>query len=511
MKIKKVIKIFIILFFILLFFSVIFALINSANDKILSKVFIEKIEVSNNSLEEATTKINDLINKIKNKEIKLIYNDYQTSLILNELEPEYNVNDAITKAYNIGRGGNIFINNYNILFTKIFSKNINIDKNYNKEKLVEKINEINSSLPDALQESKYYIEDNNLIITKGKAGNIVDEEKFLNLIEEQLFNLNLEKDTIEIPVINKEPQNIDIEKIHDEIYKEAQDAYITQNPTVVHSEVNGVDFAISNEEIQKILQEDKEEYIIPLNITLPNKTVNDLGEDAFPDVLGTYTTLYDASNENRDNNVNLASEKINGTIIYPGETFSYNQIVGKRTIEAGYKEAGAYAGGKVVQEIGGGICQLSSTLYNAVLYANLEVVERYNHYFETSYVDPGRDATVSWGSLDFQFKNNRDYAIKIEAKARNGVCEITIKGIKQDNDYEVVIQPQVTSIIKKTERYENDSSLEEGVTEVEQEGHDGCTSETHKILMQNGVTVSDEIISQDYYHALEKIIKKGTK
>lgn len=511
MKIKKVIKIFIILFFILLFFSVIFALINSANDKILSKVFIEKIEVSNNSLEEATTKINDLINKIKNKEIKLIYNDYQTSLILNELEPEYNVNDAITKAYNIGRGGNIFINNYNILFTKIFSKNINIDKNYNKEKLVEKINEINSSLPDALQESKYYIEDNNLIITKGKAGNVVDEEKFLNLIEEQLYNLNLEEDTIEIPVINKEPQNIDIEKIHDEIYKEAQDAYITQNPTVVHSEVNGVDFAISNEEIKKILQEDKEEYIIPLNITLPSKTVNDLGEDAFPDVLGTYTTLYDASNENRDNNVNLASEKINGTIIYPGETFSYNQIVGKRTIEAGYKEAGAYSGGKVVQEIGGGICQVSSTLYNAVLYANLEVVERYNHYFETSYVDPGRDATVSWGSLDFQFKNNRDYAIKIEAKARNGVCEITIKGIKQDNDYEVVIQPQVTSIIKKTERYENDSSLEEGVTEVEQEGHDGCTSETHKILMQNGVTVSDEIISQDYYHALEKIIRKGTK
>ena len=187
MKIKKVIKIFIILFFILLFFSVIFALINSANDKILSRVFIEKIEVSNNSLEEATTKINDLINKIKNKEIKLIYNDYQTSLILNELEPEYNVNDAITKAYNIGRGGNIFINNYNILFTKIFSKNINIDKNYNKEKLVEKINEINSSLPDALQESKYYIEDNNLIITKGKAGNIVDEEKFLNLIEEFIF------------------------------------------------------------------------------------------------------------------------------------------------------------------------------------------------------------------------------------------------------------------------------------------------------------------------------------
>lgn len=172
-----------------------------------------------------------------------------------------------------------------------------------------------------------------------------------------------------------------MKKIHDEIYKQAQDAYITQNPLTVHPNVNGVDFAISIEEAEELLKEEKEEYIIPLKITVAEKTVSDLGEDAFPNTLGNFTTRYDASNKNRSNNIYLASEKINGTIIMPGETFSYNQVVGKRTIDAGYKEAGAYAGGKVIQEIGGGICQVSSTLYNAVLYADLEIVERSNQLF----------------------------------------------------------------------------------------------------------------------------------
>lgn len=96
----------------------------------------------------------------------------------------------------------------------------------------------------------------------------------------------------------------------------------------------------------------------------------------------------------------------------PGETFSYNQVVGQRTKAAGFKEAPAYLNGKVVQEYGGGICQVSSTLYNAVLYANLEITERTNHGFKPSYVKPGLDATVSWGGPDFKFTNNRNYPIK---------------------------------------------------------------------------------------------------
>ena len=132
-----------------------------------------------------------------------------------------------------------------------------------------------------------------------------------------------------------------------------------------------------------------------------------LGEEAFPDRLATYSTTYNASNYNRSTNLRLSASKINGVILMPGEEFSYNKTLGQRTAAAGYKPAGAYVGGKVVNEYGGGICQTSSTLYNTVLLANLEVTSRTNHCYVSSYVPISRDATVSWGTLDFKFKNNR--------------------------------------------------------------------------------------------------------
>ena len=509
-KIKKKL---IILFFILILlflFSTIFAILNSANNKIIYGVKINNINFSNKTENEAKNELNNIEENINNKIIKLKLGEYETEINLNIFEAVYNNDEAANEAYKIGRNNNIFLNNFTILKTVIFKENVNINKSYNKEILKEKINTINGELPNALEESKYYIEDDKLIITKGKSGNIVNENEFTNIIENELFkfNSNQEGNIIQIPVIEKNPEEIKLQKIRDEIYREPQDAYITTNPTTVHPNVNGVDFAISMEEARQIISEEKEEYEIPLKITVAEKTLNDLGEDAFPDNLGDYTTRYDASNRNRSNNIALASNKIDGTVIMPGETFSYNQIVGKRTIEAGYKEAGAYAGGKVVQEVGGGICQVSSTLYNAVLYANLEIVERSNHYFETSYVDSGRDATVSWGTVDLKFKNNRTYPIKVEAISKNGVCKIAIKGIKEKDDCEIVIQSKITSIIKKETKYEIDNSVEEGKELVKQEGHDGCTSETTKIVRQNGAIISSDIISKDLYHALDKIILK---
>ena len=272
-----------------------------------------------------------------------------------------------------------------------------------------------------------------------------------------------------------------------------------------------MDFDISIEEAKKIIAEDKEEYVIPLKIIVPDKTLSDLGEEAFPDKLSEYSTIFDPSNRNRSNNLAISAEKIDGTIIMPGETFSYNQTVGERTIAAGYKEAGAYAGGKVVQDVGGGICQTSSTLYNAALLANLEIVDRSNHQFLTSYVDASRDATVAWGSIDFQFKNTRTYPIKIEASAQNGVCEMTIYGIKEDKEYEVVIESEVLSYIPFTTKYENDDSLEEGKEVVEQSGYTGCTSEAYKILKLNGKVVSKTLLSKDTYDPMTRIIRRGTK
>ena len=508
---KKIIIILSIIVLCIAIISTIFAVINSTNEKIIKGVKIQDIDVSGLTKQEAKDKLSKMIEELSDKDIILKYGENEETIKVESLEIKYNFDEALNKAYEIGRSGNILKNNFDIIRTRISNTNINMDIKYNQDILNKEIDTFNSSLPGVVEECSYCIEEDKLIISKGKPGITINKEELNNEIKDKINNLKIKTEVINIPIINKQPDKIDLEKIHQEIYREPQDAYISQDPVTVHPHVNGVDFAITMEEAQKILQEDKDEYEIPLKITIANKTVNDLGEEAFPNTLGTFTTRYDASNKNRSNNIVLASSKINGTVILPGETFSYNKTVGKRTITSGFKEAGAYAGGKVIQEVGGGICQVSSTLYNAVLYANLEIVDRSNHYFECSYVDAGRDATVSWGTVDFKFRNNRTYPIKIEAYSKNGVVKISIKGIKEEKEYEVTIQSKITSIIKKTVQYIEDPTLEIGEEVVEQEGHNGCTSKTCKIVKYNGTVVSNDVISSDSYHALEKIVRKGTK
>ena len=506
----KIIGIIIIILFILLIFSVIFAIINIPNNKIIKGISLQGVDISNYTKEEANEKINKLIEEKINNKIIIKYDENEINIIPNDINVKYNINNKIEEAYLIGRKNNIFINNIEII--KTFKKDFNLSVELDDNKLNELINNISEKIPGKVEQYSYFIEDEQLIITKGKDGIAVDKEKLKEEIKYEILNIKNDNiSTIEIPVEYVKADNIDIEKIHSEIYKEAQDAYITENPTTVHPHVNGIDFAISLDEAKEIINEDKEEYIIPLKIVIPNKTLSDLGEEAFPDTISTFSTKYDVGNSNRATNIRLATEKINNTIIMPGEVFSYNQIVGKRTIDAGYKEAGAYAGGQVVQTVGGGICQVSSTLYNAVLYANLDIVERYNHYFESSYVDASRDATVSWGSLDFKFKNSRKYPIKIVATAKNGVNLISIYGIKEEDEPEIIIQSKIISKIERKIVYEEDNELEKGEEIIKQNGHDGCISEAYKIVRKDGTIISNTLLSRDKYSALDRIIRKGMK
>ena len=507
---KKVIIInVIVLLLILMFFSVIFSLINMGNNKIARGVRIGKIDVSNLTKEEATLKIQNWYEEIIKSNITASYEELQENISIEQFEASIDIDKLIREACAVGKSGNIIKDNYDILFTMLFQKNIDADIKMNEEQINKKIEEINSKLPDALKQSNYYIEENNLIITKGNAGIQIKEVELKKLLNDVITKE--ENREIIIPVKEISPEEIDIEKIHDEIYKKAENAYIAQEPIEVHPHVNGVDFAISIEDAKKLLEEEKEEYIIPLNITEPEITLEKLGKEAFPQLLGTFSTTYNTSNKNRVTNLELASEKIDGTIILPGETFSYNKIVGERTIAKGYKEAAVYSGGKVVDGIGGGICQLSSTLYNAVIYANLEITERSNHRFLTSYVTAGRDATVSWGTIDFCFKNTRSYPIKIQSSVKNGVVTTEIYGIKEEKEYEVVIESSVTEVLPYTINYVKDSSMEEGNEEIKQYGSNGAKSVTYKVLKYNGTVVSREMLSSDKYSPLERIIKKGTK
>lgn len=493
----------------LLFFSVVFSLFNIGNNKIVKGVKIGEIDVSNLTQEEATNKVEKWYKEVASSNLSAVYQELEETITIEQFNSTIDIDKAVKEAGLVGKSGNIIKDNYHILCSMLFSKKIEASIQLNQEEIDKKIEEINAKIPNALEESNYYIEEDKLIIIKGKSGVQIEKEKFNQKLKDTM--LQEENRTFTIPVKELSPKEINLSKIHEEIYKEAQNASIIKEPIEVHPHVNGIDFAISEEEAEKILEEEKEEYIIPLTITVPEITLDKLGQEAFPQVLGTFSTTYNMDNKNRVTNLELASEKINGTIILPGEIFSYNKIVGERTIAKGYKEAAVYSGGKVVDGIGGGICQLSSTLYNAVIYANLEITARSNHRFLTSYVTAGRDATVSWGTIDFCFKNTRSYPIKIVSSVKNGVVTTEIRGIKEEKEYEVVIENTVTEVIPYTINYIKDTTMNQGEEEIKQYGANGAKSVTYKIVKQNGIIVSKTLLSSDTYSALERIVKTGTK
>ena len=511
-KRKKVIicvTIGIIILFLLLFSSI-FALININNSKIISGVKIEGIDVSGLSKDEAKAKLEAVYNEKKEKEIPIKYNEFESSINPSMIELNYNIEKAVDEAINVGRNNNIFINNYNILFTLIGKKDINVEMTINEEATRKIIEDTGANLPGVVIESSYYIEGENLIITKGKEGIKIDTEGLLTKIKERLDNIAIQNDYIEIPVTTKTPEPIDVDKIHSEVYKEMQNAYYTKNPFEIHPEVEGVDFNV-DEVKAMIAAEDKEKYTVKLTITKPTVTVNDIGTEAFPDKLGTCTTRYDERDTDRTTNLKLACQKLNNQVVLAGETFSYNKTLGERTIAAGYKNAKVYENGQVVDGIGGGICQISSTLYNAIVDANLETVERRNHQFVTSYIAAGKDATVVYGMTDFKFKNTRTYPIKIIATAQNGIATISIYGNKEAVEYDVTLEVKQISTIPKTTQYVEDASLPVGTEKVKQSGANGVKTETYLVKSLNGKVVSRELVSRDTYNAMPKIILKGTK
>ena len=515
---RKKIMIAVIVTVIIVFISAIaltgFSITASLSNKIVNGVSINGIDVSGLTKEEATNKIQNQINSTKIDALTLTYEDYTTTIEREELDVNLNVENTVNQAFSVGRANNIIVNNFKIVSLGFKKENIEIPKEYNSEVLTTILDNIEQSLPGLVMDYTYCVEDDELIITRGTAGIKLDRESLSEIIIEKFMGNIITKNSNEaqIPVINAEPADIDLEKIYSEIKCEPQDAYIIEKPLEIVPEKNGIDFKVTMEEAKEIVNKEiKDEYIIPLKITKAKKTMKDLGSKAFPDQLAKYTTKYDASNRNRSTNLELAAKKINGTVLLPGEEFSYNKVVGKRTIENGYKEAAVYANGGVENGLGGGICQISTTLYNAVLLANLEITERKNHTYITSYEVAGRDATVVYGVKDFRFKNSREYPIKIVASVKNGVAMMKIMGIKEEVEYEVKIVAYKTSTIPyKTEKIENDR-LTKGKEKVKQKGTNGCKAVCYRELYLDGKRVDKQLLSKDTYSAMKRIVEVGTK
>lgn len=489
--------------------STIFAIINSRTNKIVKGIFIENVDVSNITEEEAKQILTELVEKTMQNEIVFKYKEIETPITYEALEVNFDIESAIKEAYSLGRSGNIFENNFEILRTWINGKNIQLKFNFDENVIKQVCENINNSSVDAIVEASYYVENDKLIITSGKKGIKVNEEELMQTVNNTI-KLNSDSSIIiDVQVAEVEPSPIDLEKIRSEIYKEVKDAYYTNDPFTIYPEVNGVDFDIEN--AKSIISESKEQYEIPLIITKASKTVQDIGTEAFPDLLATFSTKYNAGETNRTTNLKLSAGKIDGTVLLPGDEFSYNKIVGERTVEAGYKMAATFSGGKVVDGLGGGICQISSTLYDAVVMANLDVTVRRNHQFVTSYLSGGKDATVVWGSQDFKFVNSRKYPIRITATVSGGVATVQVWGVKEEVEYDITIETKKTASIPYTTQYIKDSSLPKGTQKVVQNGNNGSKYEAYKVMRLNGEVVSRTLLSKDTYNAKNKIVKIGTK
>lgn len=506
------------IFIIGLIFSTVFALLNLGKVTIAKGVSIKGIDVSNLTVEEATNKINEAINIELLLGMDLVYGDeYKVDFDATQIQYTYDVDSAVKEAYNIGKNGNILINNYTLLGTAFFGKDIEVESSYNEESLNGIVDDVSSKIPGLVVQASYYIEEDELIINNGQAGITVKKDELKSDILEHIRNRNAEdimqdnsEDVIEIQVENVEPDAIDLDKIYSEVHTEPKDAYYVSEPFQIFPEEDGIDFAITMEEAKAIISDTSlEEYTIPLKITPAAKTIDDIGTEAFPYLIASYTTKYDASNTNRSGNLKIAANKINGTVLMPGEEFSFNEVVGKRTIEDGYTNAKIYENGQVVDGLAGGICQISSTLYNAVLLANLEITERRNHSYTTSYVPAGRDATVVYGTQDFKFKNSRTYPIKIEANVANGIVEFNVHGIKEEVEYEIKIIPVTTQTIPYETEYVPTPTLAPGQQVVTQSGHSGYKVTTYKEMRLGGVVVSKDVISNDTYKPMKTIINIG--
>lgn len=497
--------------------STIFAILQGKKDTIAKGVLIKNIDMSNLTKEEATKKLIDNLVKELNVNINLKYEDLIEECSSEDITFRYDVPKAIEEAYSLGRNDNLLIANFDVVKSYLKGNNVQIEYSYDKDKAESKIKSLQSKITNSVVEPAYEIDGATLVVSKGKDGLAINLDQVKDEIVNNIIGRNYneikesqEPYTITVNTYQKQADKIDMQKIGEAIYTEPVNAIYVKEPFSLTKEKNGVKLAISAEEAQaQVDGQDKQEYSFPLTITKPEITINDIGLEAFPYKISTFSTNYDASNVSRTNNLKIASNKTNNVVIMPGEVFSFNQVVGKRTVEEGYKDAKVYENGKVVDGLAGGICQVSSTMYDAALLANLEIVERYNHQFTTSYLPGGKDATVVYGIKDFKFRNSRKYPIKIVTSMGGGTITYSIYGIQEENEYTVVITPVITSRIAGRTITEVDKSLAPGKSVTVQAGHSGQRVTTYKELWQNGTKISSEVITNDVYNAMDTIVHVG--
>lgn len=454
------------------------------------------------------------VDKIE-KESGALYEGQNVSVTIYETTYDIPVEDVLqsvdseqsaANAFAVVRTGNPFVRMWNVIKAAAGQNEAQIAATVDEDGLTKTLEDIASKALTEPVEPTWEIGTDTMTIYAGKPGVNFDSAAVEQVLDEKIRLMDFEP--YEVSVELSETPQIDIDKIAEQVIGDPVSATVSKEDgkTIIPEKV-GVQFDV--EEARTIIGDGSaESYEIPVTTTAAKVTAEKLEEVLFRDTLASCSTSLNEGNVPRTNNVRLASAAINGTILNPGEEFSYNNVVGERTTERGYQSAGAYSGNEIIDEVGGGVCQPSSTLYMAVLRADLEVTQRVNHSFTVAYTPLGEDATVSWGGPDFCFKNDTDYPIKILAEQSNGQLTMTIVGTKT-SDKTVTTRTEVIETYTPQRIEKKDNSMMVGQSRVEVSGIPGYSTRTYKIITENGQT-TEELANTSNYIKRDEVVYVGT-
>lgn len=475
----------------------------AGRETILPNVSVAGIDVSNMTVEQAKNAIESTVEQ-KGRDLSFIlrYEDIEERLTLDQLAVD--AGQSAQNAWDIGRG-NFFTGGPQLVGHMLgMSSQAPVVLPEDDPAVTGLIDRVKERIDAAAEDHGYQVEDDELVMTKGAPVITVDWETLkADLFDHRLpdafqeMTEGVEEYQFTFHATQSETEDPDFEAIHREVYAQPKDASLDVTTMEVSGHAVGVDFDV--EELKTAYENAKsgERFSVPLTVTQPKVTKEDLESRLFRDLLGEATTRVSGSAA-RKTNVKLAAAACNEKILLPGEEFSYNSTTGSRSPDKGYLPAPIYAGGRSEDGVGGGICQVSSTIYYAVLHTTLEIVERHDHQFAVSYLDPGMDATVYYGSLDFRFKNNTNYPVKVVTRSYDnskGVryLEVRLYGTNEDGRYGKPSNAVFDKVAPST-AYKPDPNVARGtlVLDKEQYAYTGMKARTYRTICEADGTVVEK-------------------
>lgn len=466
---------------------------------ILPRVYIEGTDVGSMSHDEALELIRqNYSGLVGDRALCLKCGDSEKTILLSELGIKVDHEETVANAFSVGRQKALLSKSLTLIKSFFVKTEIPLVIYADTDTFYSVVDELSAPYVIPVKNASYRLEGNTMIITKATPGMVVDRAKALEL----LFTAVTDRAVTEITITPEyaQSQNVDVDKFCQLLSDTPRDAYYKyENGTVtVVDDVPGV--VVSKDAIANAFASEEIEVRVPVEVKPANKTTAQLNEMLFRDTLASYSSSFATSSADRAANVTLAASRINGYILMPGDVFSYDTAIGKRTAENGYRMAGVYVGNKTETGIGGGICQTSSTLYAAALYANLEIVTRTSHSLPVSYIPAGMDATIAEGYIDLKLRNNTSYPIKLVTRIEGRKLTCSILGVKTEGQT-VEITNTITGYLSPKTVRTHDAAIPVGYKKVISKGSTGYTVASQRTVKMNGQVVNTEKLSNSVYRA----------